>query len=228
MKQAGLLLLIVLFGSIVMAGVLGTLDLTGYEDNRHDLKGSTVAVSVTKEGGGGGGGIITACTITVFDCKGQQKLSVPFAEAIGGTKVQIEHFDKSWVIVNVESGTNYYYSLALSSKGVTVLGSALEDDVNVRYAYKKIVVGYKNSTKQCQLYDQELQPLGAAVTILGNPRALNGGAYFYCEGDGKTQIYRVRKTIEKLIEANGAYKEINEAKRLCCIQEDEKHTICKY
>lgn len=214
--------------SISFAGILCRLDLADYEAYAHDSKAATVAVAVTKEGGGGGGGAITACTLTLFDSKGQQKVSVPFNEALGGTKVQVEHFEKTWVILKVEGGTNYYYSVKLGKNGAVVLGSASDDDMNVRYAYKKAVVSYRNSDKQCRLYDQELQPLGSPVTLLGNPRPLNGGAYFYCEGDDKTEIYRVKKTLEKVATADGDYNAVNEAKRLCCIRKEDDHSLVKY
>jgi hypothetical protein len=214
--------------NISFAGILCRLDLADYEAYAHDSKAATVAVQVTKEGGGGGGGVITACSIVLFDNKGQQKLSVPFNQALGGTKVQVEHFEKTWVILKVEGDTNFYYSVKLGKSGAVILGSSSDDDMSVRYAYKKVVVSYKNSDKQCQLYDQELQPTGTPVTLLGKPQPLNGGAYFYCEGDDKTEIYRVKKSLEKIVTADGDYNAVNEAKRLCCIKKEEDHTLVKY
>jgi len=223
---AALITFAFMLSCLSFAGILYNLDLTGYEAYAHDSKAATVAVTITKEGGGGS--TITACDIVLFDSKGQEKLSVPFNEALGGTKVQIAHFEKTWVILKVEGDTNFYYSVKLGKKGAVILGSSSDDTLSVRYAYKKVVVSYKNSDKLCQLYDQDLQPLGSPVTIQGKPQPLNGGVYFYCEGDDKTDIYRVKKTIEKVASDDGDYSAVNEAKRLCCIYKDDDHTLVKY
>ena len=218
----------IILTGVSFAGILCTLNLADYEAYAHDSKAATVAVAVTKEGGGGGGGTITACDIVLFDSKGRQKLSVPFDQALGGTKVQIEYFEKTWVILKVEGDTNFYYSVKLGKNGAVILGSSSDDALSVSFAYKKVVVSYTNSDKKCQLYDQELQPMDSPVTLRGKPKPLNGGAYFYCEGDDKTDIYRVKKNIEKVASGDGYYSAVNEAKRLCCIKKEDDHTLVKY
>ena len=74
------------------AGVYGTVDLTGYEDYKHDLKGGTLALMIEKNGsaimiGENIPSTISSCTLVTFDKKAVEKIRVSFDEAIGNDKI---------------------------------------------------------------------------------------------------------------------------------------------
>ncbi len=209
------------------AGVYGTLDLSEYNESAHDLKGNTLAILLEMDGGGGGGAI-SNCTLVLFDKKAKEKIRVIFPEAIGEDKIDITYFDKTWALLKVDGTDDTYYSVKLEKKGVTILGSKLNSEFRFRFASGKDLVSILASDDSCQLFNQKLEEVGVAVTLIGNPRPINDGRYFHCEDGTTTKIYKVKKGFEEVISETGKFKEINELKRICCIQDGDSHKICKY
>ncbi|MCX7004244.1 MAG: hypothetical protein NTV22_13365 [bacterium] len=211
------------------AGVTGTIDASPYSRLVHDLAANSLAMALAKTSGPGS--TVVVCTFTIFDPKAQKKVDgVLFAEGIGAQNVAITYFDKKWAVLLVETtGTDTYFSVKLSAKNMVALGSRSGTDFRFKFMSGKNIVSYINATKTVQLFDANMQPLGAPATVLGTPNALNAGGYFYC-GDGtRTQIWKVdRRGFTKLLDEAGDYKGINEAKRLCCIEDGATHKLCKY
>jgi len=213
--------IVMLAGAVQLyAAVLGTVNLTGYNNYKHDVKGNTVACRYTRSNQQ-----IDSCTLTLFDKTGTKKIEIAFPEAIGKGNCTVRACDGTWVLVQMD---DKYYSVVLSTTGVTVLGTASDTVFRYRFMAGKLLVSYIGSTKSCQVFDRKLSSVGAAATILGTPQPLNLGKYFYCEGDGRTQIWGVKKVLVKLIDETGEYEEIYEPGRLCCIVDDDLHKICKY
>lgn len=208
-------------GALQLYGaVLGMVDLTGYNSYKHDVKGNTVASKYTRVNQ-----LITSCTLTLFDKTGTKKIDVTFPEAVGTGDCNVRACDGTWALLQMD---DKYYSVLLSTSGVTILGTASDTVFRYRFMSGKLLVSYIGSTKSCQVFDRTLSSVGAAVTILGTPQPLNLGKYFYCEGDGRTQIWSVKKELTKLIDETGEYEAIYEPGRLCCIKDDDAHKICKY
>jgi len=211
------------------AGVTGTIDASPYNRLVHDLAANSLALTLAKSGGSGS--TVTVCTFTIFDPKAQKKVDgVPFAEGIGAQNVAITYFDKKWAVLLVETAvSDIYCSVQISSKGMVVLGSRPGTEFRFRIASGKNIVSYISATKTVQLFDAKLQPRGVPATLLGTPSALNAGRYFHCGDGARTQIWKVdSKGFTKLLDEAGDYKEVNEAKRLCCIEEESTHKLCKY
>lgn len=204
----------------VYGAVLGTVHLTDYNSYQHDIKGNTVASKYTRSNQ-----VIDSCTLVLFDKAGTKKIEVAFPEAIGKANCSVRACAGTWALLQMD---DTYYSVALSTSGVTILGTASDTVFRYRFMSGKLLVSYIGSTKSCQVFDRNLSSVGAAVTILGTPQPLNLGKYFYCEGDGRTQIWGVKKELTKLIDETGEYEEIYEPGRLCCIKDDDLHKICKY
>lgn len=212
----------------VEAGIYGTIDLGDYQCCYHDSVGNTLAITIDWSDDTGNS-TISNCTLAVFTKKGVKKFSLNFDKAIGSDKIDILYFEKTWAIVRVEGNDSKVFSLKLSKKAATVLGEILEDaNFGFRFVSGKNIVSFVNSEKTCQLYDQKLEKIGASVVLIGRPYKLNGGKYFYCEDNDKTQIFKVKKGFEKVIDQAGEFEEINEQKRLCCIRNGDFHKICKY
>jgi len=209
------------------AGVYGTLDLSEYNDDKHDLKGNTLAILVEMDGGGGGG-IISNCTLVLFDKKAKEKIRVDFPEAVGEDKIDIKYFDKTWALLEVEGTEDTYYSVKLGKKGVTILGSILDSEFKFRFASGKDLVSVLNHDNLAQLYNQKMEKVGDSIALIGKAGPLNDGRYFRCEDGTITKIYKVKKGFEEVISETGDYKEINELKRICCIKDGDSHKICKY
>lgn len=211
------------------AGVTGTIDASPYKSLTHDLKANSLALLQTKSGGGSS--TVTVCTFTIYDPRGEKKVDASaFPAGIGSENVTVSHFDKTWAIVMVQTtASDVYFSIKISPKGVSILGSREDVDFRFRFASGNNVVSYISSTKTVQLFDAKLQSLGSPVTVLGSPSALNLGKYFRCSDGSRTQIWKVdNKGFTKLIDEAGGYEEINEAKRSCCIEDGDTHKLCKY
>lgn len=201
-------------------GVLGTVNLTGYNSYKHDIKGNTVASQYTRANQ-----LITSCTLTLFDKTGTKKIDVTFPDAVGKGNCIVRACAGTWALLQMDST---YYSVVLSTSGVRILGTASDTVFRYRFMSGKLLVSYIGASRTCQVFDRNLSSVGAAVTILGTPQPLNFGKYFYCEGDGRTQIWGVKKELTKLIDETGEYEAIFEPGRLCCIKDDDLHKICKY
>ena len=227
-----LVIAVILMGfstAINAAGVYGTIDLSEYNDDKHDLKGNTLAILLEMEGGGGGGGgTISNCTIVLFDKKANEKIRVVFPEAIGNDKVDITYFDKTWALLKVSGADATYYSVKLGKTGVTILGSILDSEFRFRFASGKNLVSVLNQDNLTQLFNQKLEEVGTSIALIGKATPLNSGKYFRCEDGTITKIYKIKKGFEEIISETGDFKEINELKRICCIKDGDSHKICKY
>ncbi len=215
------------------AGVYGTLNLAGYDDYRHDLKGNTLALLIEESSsaimiGENIPSTISSCTLVTFDKKASEKIRVSFDEAIGDNKVEIICFDKTWALLRVEGVSTMFYSVKLGKKDVSVLGSVLDAEFRFRFMSGKDLVSVLNTDNKCQLFNQKMEKIGSSVDLIGKAFSLNDGKYFYC-GDGTTtKIYKVKKGFEEVISETGDYKAINQPKRICCIRDGDNHKICKY
>ncbi|NLF40462.1 hypothetical protein GX586_13540 [bacterium] len=212
------------------AGVIGQFSDAAYNRVAHDDKANTLAIVRTKNGSE-----ITACSVSILNAKGELVAGpLPFSDALGGEDIFIEFFGKDWAILRVDGGTDTFYSVTVGSKGVTVLGSATETEFDFNAVIKTKVVSYiKNPDSLCRMFDRNLAPLDPAVQTVGSPDYLSKMKYFRCSGVGTTQVWRVKaKGFEKTIEQPGQWHTggglPNEQKRLCCIEDDDIHTLCKY
>jgi len=215
------------------AGVYGTVDLTDYDDYKHDLKGNTLALLIEKDSiaimiGKEIPSTISSCTLVTFDKKADTKIHVPFGEAFGNDKVEIICFDKTWALLRVDGSATTYYSVKLGKKEVSILGSVLDTEFRFQFMSGKDLVSVLNSGYTCQLFNQKMEKIGSSVALIGKAHSLNDGKYFYCEDGTTTKIYKVKKGFEEVISETGDYKEINEPKRICCIKDGHDHKICKY
>lgn len=216
-----LTILAALAGALQLYGaVLGTVNLTDYNSYKHDIKGNTVASKYTRVNQ-----LITSCTLSLFDKTGTKKIDVTFPAAVGKGNCIVRACDGTWALLQMD---DKYYSVVLSTSGVTILGTALDTVFRYRFMSGKLLVSYLSTSKTCQVFDRKLSSVGAPVTVLGTPQSLNLGKYFYCESDDRTQIWSVKKELAKLIDEPGEYEQIYEPGRLCCIKDNNSHTICKY
>ncbi|MCX7846472.1 MAG: hypothetical protein N2595_00350 [bacterium] len=220
MKQTAMLLAVCTIVFQLHAGVLGTVNLTDYDSFKHDTKGNTVASMYTRENQQ-----ITSCTLSMFDKTGTKKIDVTFPEAVGKPNCIVRACDGTWALLQMG---DTYYSVVLSTSGVTILGTAANTVFQFRFMAGKLLLSYIGNTDSCQVFDRRLSSVGAPVTVLGAPHSLNQGKYFYCEGNDRTQIWAVKNELIKLIDETGEFAEIYEPGRLCCIQDDDLHKICKY
>ena len=201
---------------------LGTVDLSIYEDYAHDSGANTLAMDV-----GRNAGIVTQCTLVLFDKKCVEKISAPFTNVNGMANVFIDYFEKNWAILRATGSTTIYYSVKISS-APKVLGTQTGLAMNYSYAGKSFVVSYFNSTLTCQVFNVALQPVGAPVATIGRPHKLGSGGFFYCQGGGQTQIWKVKKGLALIVQDAGNFVDINQQKRLCCIQSNTVHKIYAY
>ena len=208
------------------AGIYGTLDLSSYETYKHDEKASTIALNFDKNSDNQ----ITACSISIFDKNAVEKYNVPFSQAIGAKSVSILAFAKNWCLLQttINNSNNMVYSVKVTSNEAVILGEIPTTSFQYRFTAGKYVVSYLTSTKIAQLYDKNLQPVGVSSTLIGRPHSLNSGKAFYCENDSKVMIYKVKSGFELILDSNGEFESINEAKRLCCIKDGNIHKIAKY
>ena len=208
------------------AGIYGTLDLSSYETYKHDIKASTIALDFTKNSDNQ----ITACSISIFDKKAVEKYNVPFEQAIGAKSVSILAFSKNWCLLQttINNATNMVYSIKITSSEAIILGEIPTTSFQFRFITGKYIVSYLTSSKTAQLYDKNLQVVGVPTTLIGRPHSLNSGKALYCENDSKVMIYKIKTGFELIIDSNGEFESINEAKRLCCIKDGNIHKIAKY
>jgi len=205
---------------------MGTIDLVNYDDWYHDFGASTLAVQNLLSAG-----VITQSTLVVFDKKGVEKSRAVFTEAVGKDDVRISYFEKGWAILRVDGDTNIYYSVKVG-RIITVLGTNTEYQMSFRFAGKAGVVSYFNATQQAQLFDKKLVPVGTPATLIDRPRgpinnSLNGGTFFYCEAGNQVQVWNVKKGLLLVIQDTGTWNLINEAKHLCCIEDDSTTDVHK-
>ncbi len=211
------------------AGVTGMIDASPYRSLTHDSCANSLALLLTESGGPNS--TVTVCTFTIFDARGVKKAdNIPFANGIGAENVTVACFEKTRAVVLVQTAAaDIYYSVTVTTKGVTGLGSRANTDCRFRFVAGKNVVSYLSSSDAAQLFDAKLQPLGSPATVLGSPSVLNLGKYFRCTDGSRTQIWKVdSKGFTKLIDEAGEYVEINESKRMCCIEDGDSHWLCKY
>ena len=215
------------------AGVYGTVDLTGYDEYKHDLKGNTLALLIEKSSsaimvGENIPSTISSCTLVTFDKKANEKIRVQFDEAIGNEDVEVICFDKTWALLRVDGADTTYYSVKLGKKEVSILGSVLDAEFKFQFMSGKNLVSVLNSSYICQLFNQKMEKIGSSIDLIGKAHPLNDGKYFNCADGTTTKIYKVKKGFEEVISETGDYKEINEPKRICCIRDGDDHKICKY